>query len=270
MIDLPLRDKRGSGALALCVLAALPVFTGTALAQEQGFYVGVPVMVERLSVLYDKAVDNTDPRNVSPSRGQVYRSESSAAGATAGAGFLAGYRVPFGASGVYLSGEFDLVAHGGAVRGRLEGAGFSPERVQLGENWPEDWTFRQERSYGFTVRVGGGIPGGSNLSLYALAGLRRLDANFGVDYAGCYSHALCTADQLTPAADSYEENLTGWTAGAGVEQRLGGSVGIRGELRYTRYGSAERVIPYDDLAINVPLAVKADGVGAQFGLIWYF
>ena len=101
-------------------------------------------------------------------------------------------------------------------------------------------------------------------------GLRRLDANFGVDYAGCYSYALCTEDQLTPAADSFEENLTGWTAGAGVEQRLGGSVGIRGELRYTRYGSAERVIPYDDLAIRVPLAVQADGVGAQLGLIWYF
>ena len=264
------RDKRGSGPLGLCVLVALAVFTGTALAQEQGFYVGVPVTVERLNVLYDKAVDNTDPRNVSPSRGQVYRAESSAAGATGGAGFLAGYRVPFGASGVHLSGEFDLIVHGGAVRGRLEGAGFSPERIQLGENWPEDWTFKQERSYGFTVRVGGAVPRGSGLSLYALAGLRRLDANFSVDYIGCYSYALCTEDQLTPAADSYEENLTGWTAGGGVERRFGGNVGIRGELRYTNYGSAERVIPYDDLAIRVPLAVNADGVGVQLGLLWYF
>lgn len=263
-------DKRGSGPLGLCVLVALAVFTGTARAQKQSFYVGLPVTVERLNVLYDKAVDNTDPRNISPSRGQVYRADSSAAGATGGAGFLAGYRVPFGASGVHLSGEFDLAVHGGAVQGRLEGAGFSAERLQLGENWPEDWMFRKERSYGFTVRVGGGVPRGSGLSLYGLAGLRRLDANFSVDYVGCYSYALCSEDQLTPAADSYEENLTGWTVGAGVEQRFGGNVGIRGELRYTSYGSAERVIPYDDLAIRVPLAVQADGVGVQLGLLWYF
>ena len=68
----------------------------------------------------------------------VYRADDSAAGTADGVGFLTGYRFPLGPSGVYLSGEADLTTSGGAVRGRLEGAGFSEGRNQLGEGWPED------------------------------------------------------------------------------------------------------------------------------------
>ena len=107
-------------------------------AQEGGLYVGVTGLVERLNGFYEKTVDNTDPRNMSPSRGHVYRADDSAAGTAYGVGFLTGYRFPLGPSGVYLSGEADLTTGGGAVRGRLEGAGFSEGRNQLGEGWPED------------------------------------------------------------------------------------------------------------------------------------
>ena len=248
----------------------MPVLASPALAQPGGFYVGVPVAVERLDVRYDKAVDNTDPRNMSPSRGEVYRADSSAAAATGSVGFAAGYSVPFGTSGVFLSGEVDVAHARGTVGGRLEGAGFSAERTQLGENWPEDWTFETRRTYGFTVRLGAGVPPGAGLSLYGLVGLRRLDARFGVDYVGCFSVSLCTAEQLVPAADSYDESFTGWTAGAGVEQRLGRGAALRGELHYTGYGSTDRVIPYDDLAIEVPIALEASGMRVQVSLLWYF
>ena len=97
----------------------------------------------------------------------------------------------------------------------------------MGENWPEDWTFEKQRSYGFTVRLGTGVP----------------------------------------RTDSYDEGFTGWAAGVGVERRLGGGAALRGELRYTGYGSTERVIPYDDLAIQVPLALEASGVGFQASLL---
>ncbi len=257
------------GAAGLLAAGALPVLAGPALAQQGGFYVGVPVAVERLDVRYDKAVDNTDPRNMSLSRGQVYRADASATAATGSVGFAAGYSVPFGTSGLFLSGEADVADAPGTVRGRLEGAGFSAERTQLGENWPEDWTFETRRSYGFTLRLGARVPPGSGLSLYGLAGVRRLDARFGVDYVGCFSFSLCTAEQLVPGADSYDESFTGWTAGAGVERRLGGAA-LRGELQYTGYGSTERVIPYDDLAIQVPIALKASGVRFQMSLLWYF
>ena len=258
------------GAAGLLAAGALPLLTTPALAQQGGFYVGLPAAVERLDVRYDKAVDNTDPRNMSPSRGEVYRADASATGATGSVGVAAGYSAPFGMSGVFLSGEVDVAYARGTVGGRLAGAGFSAARTQLGENWPEDWTFEPRRSYGFTARLGSGVPPGSGLSVYGLAGLRRLDARFGVDYVGCFSFSLCTAEQLVPGADSYDESFTGWTAGAGVEQRLGGNAALRGELHYTGYGSTDRVIPYDDLAVQVPIALEASGVRFQVSLLWYF
>ena len=258
-------------AASLLAAGALPVLTGPALAQQRGFYVGVPVAAQRLAVRYDKAVDNTDPRNMSPSRGEVHRADASDAGVTGGVGFAAGYRVPFGTSGVFLSGEVDAAYARGTVAGRLEGAGFSAERMQLGENWPEDWSLATRRSYGLTVRLGTQVPPGSGLSLYGLAGLRRLDARFGVDYVGCFRLSPCTAAaEFVPGADRYDESFTGWTAGAGVEQRLGGGAAFRGELHYTGYGRTDRVIPYDDLAIQVPIALEASGARFQVSLLWYF
>ena len=71
-------------------------------------------------------------------------------------------------------------------------------------------------------------------------------------------------------ADSYDESFTGWTAGAGPEQPLGGDASLRGELHYSGYGRTDRVTPYDDLAIQVPIALKASGVRFQVSLLWYF
>ena len=124
------------GRVGVVLPAVLWILTGTALAQESGFYAGVPAAAERLRVFYEKAVDNTDPRNMSPSEGRVYRADDTAAGAAGGVGFLAGYRVPLGPNGVYLSGDGDVIFPGGAARGRFEGAGASPGRTQLGESWP--------------------------------------------------------------------------------------------------------------------------------------
>ena len=63
----------------------------------------------------------------------MYRTDATAAGAANGVGLLAGYRLPLGVGGAYLSPEGDLAVGGGVARGRLEGAGFSEGRNQLGE-----------------------------------------------------------------------------------------------------------------------------------------
>ena len=110
---------------------------------------------------------------------------------------------------------------------------------------------------------------GSDLSVYALAGVRRLAARFRVDCSGCLSLALCAADEFTAGTDIHDEDFIGWTAGAGLEKRLGNAA-IRGEVRYTDYESSERVVPYDDLAITVPLRLEADGVGVLVSLLWSF
>ena len=264
------RNRRGGAVFGIFAAAVLWILTGTALAQESRFYVGVPVMAERLDVFYEKTVDNTDPSNISPSAGKVYRADDSAAGVAGGVGFLAGYRFPLGPSGIYLSSEGDMIFPGGAVRGHFEGAGSSENRMQLGESWPEDWSFKKTRSYGFTVRLGAGILPGSGLSVYALAGLRRLDATLSADYVGCFSPELCTtAEEFTSGTFEYDEEFHGWTTGGGLEKRLGNAA-IRGELRYTRYGSADWVVPYNNLGIKVPIGLKANGTGLLVNFLWYF
>ena len=246
------------------------ILTDTALAQGSRFYVGVPVTAERLNVFYEKTVDNTDPRNISPSKGRIYRADDSSVGTAGGVGFLAGYRVPLGPSGVFVSGEGDVTFPGGAVQGHFEGSGPSESRSQLGENWPEDWSFEKNRSYGVTIRLGAGMPALLGLSVYALAGLRRLDATLNADYVGCFSSELCTsAEEFTSGTFKYDEDFTGWTTGGGLEKRLGNAA-VRGELRYTDYRSAGRVVPYDDLGIKVPIGLEADGVGLLVSLLWYF
>ncbi len=252
------------------VTGVFGILADTALAQGSRFYVGVPVMAERLNVFYEKTVDNTDPRNISPNAGRVYRADDSAVGTAGDVGFLAGYRIPLGPSGIYLSGEADVAFPSGAVRGRFEGAGASERRMQLGESWPEDWSFEKDRSYGLTVRLGAGIPTGFGLSVYALAGLRRLDTTLNADYVGCFSSELCTAtEEFTSGTFSYDEGFTGWTTGGGLEKKLWNAA-IRGELRYTDYRSAGRVVPYDDLGIKVPIGLEADGIGLLVSLLWYF
>ena len=258
-----------TGQAIVGVLAA-GLFCGlgdTAAAEESGLYAGVTGMAERPRVLYEKTVDNTDPRNISPSRGRLYRADDTAAGAAYGAGFLAGYRLPLGARGAFLSPEVDVALGGGAVKGRFEGAGFSEGRNQLGESWPEDWSFEAKRSYGLTVRLGAEV--GSGVSLYGLTGLRRLEATFSADYTGCFDFTLCAPGEFTSGTDVHDEGFAGWTAGAGLEKRLG-NVSIRGEMRYTDHGVSNRVVPYDDLAITVPLAFEAGGIGALAGLLWHF
>ena len=120
------------GAAGLLAAGALPILAAPALAQQGGFYVGLPAAAERLDVRYDKAVDNTDPRNMSPGRGEVYRADSSATGATGSVGFAAGYSVPFGMSGVFLSGEVDVAYARGTVGGAWR-APVSPRRGRSSE-----------------------------------------------------------------------------------------------------------------------------------------
>ena len=82
---------------------------------------------------------------------------------------------------------------------------------------------------------------------------------------------LSTSHSQKPATSSSvaAEDFTGWTVGAGVERRLGNTA-IRGELRYTGYGSTKRVVPYDDLGITVPLLLRPDGVSVLVSVIRHF
>ena len=246
---------------------------GAAPAEGGDFYVGVTGAGERLDVLYDKTVDNTSPSNISLNQGQVFQADDSATKVGYGYGFLAGYRVPLGLTGVFVAAEGDLGYHRGVALGRLPGLGTSEGRNQLGEVWPEEWSFDKDRSFGFTLRLGAGIPvvgPGLGPSVYGLVGVRRLSAGFRSDYTGCLNPEPCTeASQFTSGTDRFDENFTGWTTGGGIEKKLG-SIALRGEVRYTDYGSASRTIPFTDVGVTVPLSLETSGVSARVGLLLYF
>ena len=267
--------SRGT-TISCCLSAGLlwgVMIPSVALAQRGGLYVGLAATGERLDVMYAKSVDNTDPDNMSSNQGKVLRSDASAASLAYSVGFLAGYRLALRPTGVYLSFEGDMARYGGVVQGALPGAGSSEGRDQLGESWPEDWSFERDRSYGATVRIGSGIPilgWGSGTSVYALVGLRRFNAEFSSEYTGCLNPEPCTAaSELTSGSDNFDESFTGWATGGGLEKRFG-NFGIRGELRYTDHGNAGRVIPFNEVAVQVPLSLGAKGVSARADLLWYF
>lgn len=272
-----MRTPRNGRTCSWCCLATGVLWgvigPGVTLAEGGSFYVGVTAAAERLDVLYEKTVDNTPASNMTVNQGRVFQSDASAARAAFGVGFLGGYRMSLGPTGVYLSAEGDTAYHAGTVRGILPGAGASEGLNQLGENWPEDWSFDKDRSYGLTVRLGTGIPilgWGSGMSVYALVGLRRFKTGFRTDYTGCLNPEPCTgANELTSGTDRFDENFTGWVTGGGLEKRVG-SIAIRGELRFTDFGSAGRVIPFDAVGVKVPLSLDPSGVGLRAALLWYF
>lgn len=251
----------------------LLILPGPGQAQRGGPYVGLGVLGQRLNVGYEKTVDNTASNNVSLTPGRVHQSDAAETSVLYGAGYLAGYKIALRPTGIYLSAEGDMVHHSGTVKGALMGAGETSGFNQLGEVWPEDWSFSEDRSYGLTFRVGSGIPilgSGSGASVYALVGLRRARAGFRTEYTGCFTPEPCTeASEFESGADEFDENFTGWVTGAGLEKRFG-IFSLRGELRHSDRGTAGRVIPFDEVGVRVPVSLNSSGLTFRADLLVYF
>ena len=271
------RIPKPLASVTLAMLLALPVMsaqTGTAFAEDRRFYVGVTVPVERLDTSYKKTVDNTHPSNrvPEPRRGMVFHDGDSDDTFAYGIGLLAGYRLPLTESGFYLSGEVDLAFHGGKAKGQLRGVGTSAGRNQPGESWPDRWSFEKDRSYGFTLKLGGspGVLRSWDTSIYALGGIRLIQAQFTNHYNGCLLPRTCSSAEFTQGTDSRDLDFTAWTYGIGMEKMLGEQLALRIETRYTQYASERWVTWFDDVGVNVPTRVNPDEVGLLLSLAWYF
>ena len=267
----PLTTAALTMLLALSVTSAL---TNTAFADQGSFYVGVQVPVERVDASYDKTVDNTDPRYMGPEvrRNDVYNDQDSDDTFAYGIGILTGYRIPLTESGYYLSSEIDLAFHGGQAKGQLPGAGESPGRNQPGESWPDRWSFEKDRSYGFTLKLGGspGVLRSWDTSVYVLGGIRLIQAQFTNHYNGCLEPRTCSPNEFTSGTNSRDLDYTAWTYGAGVEKMLSEHLGLRLETRYTQYNSKRWVEWFRDVGVSVPTRIDADDVGLLMSLAWYF
>ena len=213
-MTMPLLSRLLKRTLVLAAVCGV----GAAHAQEGGgLYLGVATSAAFYDVDYSKAVDSRDPDNRSVNAGRILSAKASADATTWDAGVLIGYRL---GDSAFLDIEADLVTHRGEAAGRMAGAGSSPDRNQLGEVWPEDWSLAKERSYGLTLRLGAAVPA-VDADIYVFGGVRRLDADFRTAYTGCLSPDGCAAGELNQRAR---------TARRGV-RRLGRRRGRRKSVR---------------------------------------
>jgi len=260
-----------STILILTILSLLG-FANNSFARDGQFYFGITTAAEWLDTSYDKTVDNTDPSNDLPNKGNIYHDKDSTDGWVYGFGILAGYRMPIGQSGVFISGEIDAATHNSKVEGRLNGEGTSEGRNQLGENWPENWNFQKNQSYGLTLKLGGS-PEFLQLyeaDLYAIAGVRLLQTEFNANYTGCEVPTPCTsADDFTSGTLSQDQDFIAWTGGVGLEKIIGEKLAIRGEIRYTIYEKENWVTLFNEEKIRVPAEIDNNEGSLSLSLIWY-
>lgn len=256
------------------VFLTLAARIGPAVAADRGFFVGVTAPVDYLEITFEKTVDTSDPNTLVPDSraGQVLQDRDSSKSLTYGIGVVAGYHLSLPGTGFFLSTEFDVEFPRGAVEGQLPGIGSSPGRNQLGESWPDQWSFEKKRSYGVTFKFGGS-PGPLffwGTRVYGLAGMRLLEAEFTTRFNGCLNPTPCSPGEFTPGTDSRDQTFKGWVAGAGVEKMLGDHIGFRAEIRRPKSGNERWTTPFQDVRVTVPAAVTTRATNLSIGLITYF
>jgi hypothetical protein len=171
-----------------------------------------------------------------------------------------------------LEGEAGIEWHGGATEAQFAGVGFSAERRQLGESWPDRWSLAKEISYGATLRLGsdlGGL-GSRGLAVYLLAGVRFAGVQFTSHYTGCFSPEPCDPAEFESGRSDRDLDLAAWMAGIGLERSLGERVAIRAEAGYVVYAHEEWVTRFDDFAFTVTPGIDASEAGLSLGLVRFF
>ena len=253
--------------------AAFGFATSDALAQDGRFYVGVTSDVDYLRVKHRKSTINA-PNTGALHEGRTYHDSDSSSKIAFGGGLFGGYRLNLGeGGGFYVSAEVDGQIHARSASGVLPGKGDSPGRNQDGESWPDAWNLKRKYSYGATLRFGGLSEFlGSGSSIYALGGVRRMKARLKVDFYGCLDMPTrpCEDDEFGSGKYSQNNSLWGWTAGAGVEKMLGERIGIRSEIRHTRYEKLKRLDVLNEGNLRVPTSNEQNETDFSLSAVVYF
>ncbi len=279
---------------AILAYSPAPVF-----AAQEGIYLGISAAVEELDVSVFKTIDNTPDGNVTLSQGKIFTERDSDTKTASGFGIVLGYQCPLHYGSLYWSGEINLAYHGGKARGRLEGTedvgarkayADDPQNTadlpafsvgpQVGENWPERWTFEKDYSYGVTLRLGGRpefltSAFGPDAGFYVLAGVRRIEAEYVNTGTGCFETppALCTTEMdFQASAVRTDRDYTAWTLGMGVHASLAEQIGLQVETYYMDYDS-ESLVQLDgteDLRVRAVHEPDVEEIGLRMRLLRYF
>ena len=244
---------------ALATLAPLAALG--ALAADDGLYVGFGAAADSQTVMYGKTVYTEEGL----AQGESTSADAEADEAVFTVGALGGYRwrLP-GESNLHLSLELDAAWHPNKLEGKLEGTGYT-----WTDTWPEDWWLKRKSSMGLTVKIGAPLPR-AGFDLYALAGLRRVAAEFSITETGCPGPELqCPPTPLASFTDTVDRNFRAWTLGAGVERQLGERFALQLEVRRTRY-SRKRWDRLFEGGVIIPSSVAGRELGLALRLVRYF
>lgn len=295
-----MRAANGLRAFILNILVCAAFLTGSpspAFAEQEGIYIGISAAAEDLDVSVFKTVDNTPDGNMTLSQGKIFTERDSDTKTASGFGFVLGYQCPLHYGSLYWSGEINLAYHGGKARGRLEGTEDAAARrtynnandpdlptfsvgPQVGENWPEHWTFEKDYSYGVTLRLGGRpefltSAFGPSAGLYVLAGVRRIEAEYVNTGTGCFEvpPALCaSATDFETGTVRTDRDYTAWTLGVGIHAPVAEQIGLQIETYYMDYDS-ESLVQLDgteDLRVRAVHEPDAEEFGLRMRLLRYF
>ncbi|GEM_PF-933952 len=294
-------DKMNQSAILLPALLVCTVFLASApapvAAVQKGIYIGISAAAEDLDVSAFKILDNTPDGNMALSQGKIFTERDSDTKTASGFGLVFGYQGPLHYGSLYWSGEINLAFHSGKARGRLEGTEDVAARKthndandpdlpafstgpQVGENWPERWTFEKDHGYGVTLRLGGRPEFltsalGPDAGLYVLAGAHRIEAEYVNTATGCFEvpPALCTSEADFGASTvRTKRDYTTWTLGVGVHAPVAEQVGLQIETYYRGYDS-ESLVQLDgteDLRIRAAHELDAEEIGLRMRLLRYF
>lgn len=262
------------------------------LAADSGLYVGLKTAGRILDTSYSKYVANGSANtDVDPAlQGRTFTSSDSANGLSGGVGIVSGYRVPFGTNGMFsITGEFDAMLNFGSVDGKLPGASdpnvASDGLNRLGENWPDDWSFKNRGHYGLTVKLGLHPVYLRGTSIYGLAGVRLVNTLWKVDYSGCLTRAnnalymdrdrnpandTCPANLSNSGTLRFTDHLTAWTVGAGLEKMIWQDVGLQFEARYVGYEKSKNETFSGAEGVSVGHSLTNSDVELSLNLVWFF
>lgn len=273
-------NRRRRAHFPVCCIALAAVLAGPALpahaqrdpAPRRGFFLWVALPSGSLGATMQKTVDNTAPNTLvpEPRRGKVYHDEASGDALMVGIGVAAGYRVPISQGTGFLEGDFGIALHRGRTNAQFAGVGTSPDRRQLGESWPDSWTYAKRVSYGATVRLGASPEGlrARGGGVYVLAGLRVADMRFTNHYLGCFSPEPC--EEYGGGTETRDWRSVIWVSGLGIERRLGQRSSFRVEASYSGHAREDWTTPFDDVGVMVLSGMDAREMALTIGLVRWF
>ena len=237
-------------------------FLSSRVAGAEGFYLGGAVGGEYSDVDYGKSV-TLNPSTDAP---VMNRDGDSSQGGTSSFKAVLGHRWNL-SDDLYFSGEFNVALRpDDPVSGSIEGT-MTPSNPDS-DVFPGTWSMNKNRDAGFSVKLGYS-PGedcflGKGGSVYAVAGVRRLDVTLETTTTG----ALSDGTMFVGSKAREKRSVTPWLFGGGIEI---GSEKSRLDLRitYSKYD-----ITYEDQSGTelVPSIIgfefEVSEFGAYLGYTW--